>query len=197
MHGLIFAELKKFVGAKFGENTWEKLLENAGLKNNLYLASNVYPDQEILKLVTTACEMTGLTPNAALEAFGEFIAPDLVEQYKFLINPQWKLLDFLANTEETIHKIVRFHAGVTPPKLVTQRISDDTLTISYNSSRRMCALLKGIVKGAAAYYKEPASVLESQCMLHGDAECVVTVRVQSAAVRPGTTLPRADAVARH
>jgi len=183
MHGLIFIELKKYVETKFDSATWEKLLEKAGQKHQLYLAATVYPDSDILKLVTTACEMTGLTANAVLEDFGRFIAPDLVEQYKFLINPNWGLLDFLANTEETIHKIVRFHKGVTPPRLVTTRVAADKLVITYTSQRKMCALLKGIVKGAADLYKEDATVLESRCMLRGDPECSVTVQVAAARTR--------------
>src|SRR5215472_7432777 len=144
MHGLIFMELKKYVTTKFDQATWEKLLEKAGQRHQMYLASTVYPDHDILALVTAACGMTGLPPAAILEDFGEFIAPDLVDQYKFLINPSWRLLDFLANTEDTIHKVVRFNKGVTPPKLVTTRAAEDRLIITYNSQRRMCPLLKGI-----------------------------------------------------
>ena len=104
----------------------------------MYLASAVYPDSDILSIVTGASEMTGLTAGAVLEDFGEFIAPDLVEQYKFLVNPSWRLLDFLANTEETIHKIARFHKGVTPPRLVATRVADDKIVITYTSLRKMC-----------------------------------------------------------
>jgi hypothetical protein len=190
MHGLIFAELKKFVETKYNKETWETLLQKAGLNGQLYLSSAVYPDKDILALVTTACAMTGASPAAILEDFGEFVAPDLVEQYKFLINPKWKLLDFLVNTEDTIHKIVRFHQGVTPPRLVVQRLSEDSLTISYNSPRKLCSLLKGIVKGAGAYYKEPVSILESRCMLKGDPECLVTVRVAAEKSR-GIAFPHA------
>jgi len=177
MHGLIFSELKKYVETKFSPRTWEKLLDNAGLKGQLYLSSAVYPDKDILALVTAACAMTNLPASTILEDFGDFVAPDMVEQYKFLINPAWKLLDFLVNTEDTIHKIVRFHQGVTPPRLLAQRPSEDTVTISYNSPRKMCSLLKGIVKGAARYYKEPVTIQESRCMLRGDSECLVSVRV--------------------
>jgi len=182
MHGLIFTELRKYVETKFDHATWEKLLEKAGQKHQLYLASTVYPDSDILALVTAACQLTGLSPNAVLEDFGEFIAPDLVDQYKFLINPSWRLLDFLVNTEDTIHKIVRFHKGVSPPRLGTTRVADNQVVITYNSARKMCPLLKGIVKGAAAYYKERVTLLESRCMLQGDAECVVTVQTESARV---------------
>lgn len=179
MHGLIFSELKKYVETKFDSKTWQTLLEKAGLKGNMYLAASVYPDSDLLALVTTACQMTGLAPKAVLEDFGEFIAPDLVAQYLFLIKPEWTFLDFLCNTEETIHKVVRFHKGVTPPRLVVNRISDSAVVISYDSERKMCALLKGIVKGAAAHYKEKADIVESTCMLQGDAACTFTVEVSA------------------
>jgi len=193
MHGLIFTELRKYVESKFDHATWEKLLDKAGQRHQLYLASGVYPDSDILALVTAACEMTGLRANTVLEDFGHFVAADLIEQYKFLVSPSWRLLDFLANTEDTIHKVVRFHKGVSPPRLVTTRIADDRLTIQYNSSRKMCPLLKGIVKGAADYYKEKVTLLESRCMLQGDSECVVMVQTESAKASPDEPLRKAMA----
>jgi hypothetical protein len=194
MHGLIFIELKKYVESKFDSRTWDTLLEKAGRKHQLYLASAVYPDEDIMALVTTACQMTGLAPAAILEDFGAFIAPDLVEQYKFLVNPNWTLLDFLANTEETIHKVIRFHKGVTPPRLMATRVSEDKLVISYNSPRKLCALLKGIVKGAAKYYNEPVTVVDTRCMLHGDPECTVTVQVVGAGAHRGGPVAQKTAV---
>jgi predicted hydrocarbon binding protein len=194
MHGLIFMELKKYVTAKFDLATWEKLQEKAGQKHQLYLASTVYPDHDILALVGVACEMTGLPANAILEDFGAFIAPDLVQQYKFLVNPEWKLLDFLANTEDTIHKVIRFNKGVTPPRLAVARVAENRATITYNSGRKMCALLKGIIKGAAKHFKEEITISESRCMLHGDSECVVTVQTQAAGVHAGAPLAQKAAV---
>ena len=187
MHGLIFAELKKYVETKFDAKTWETLLEKSGLKGNMYIAASVYPDSDIMALVGTACTMTGLSAKAVLEDFGEFIAPDLVAQYSFLIKPEWTFLDFLCNTEDTIHKVVRFHQGVTPPRLVVNRTSNDSVVISYDSARRMCALLKGIVKGAAKHFKEDVRILESRCMLQGDPACMFTVQVQTAKQRPEST----------
>lgn len=181
MHGLIFSELKKYVETKFDAKTWDALQEKAGLRGNLYLASSVYPDSDLLSLITTACKMTGLALREILEDFGDFIAPDLIRQYSFLVKPEWTLVDFLCNTEDTIHKIVRFHPGVTPPHLLVRRVADDRVTISYDSNRKMCALLKGIVKGSARHYGKSVSIVESRCMLQGDPEC--TVHVQVAAIR--------------
>ncbi len=181
MHGLIFSELKKYVETRFDSKTWDALQEKAGLKGNLYLAASVYPDSDLVSLVTTACQMTRQEPKVILEDFGDFIAPDLIRQYNFLVKPEWTLVDFLCNTEDTIHKIVRFHPGVTPPRLVVRRVADDRVTISYDSQRKMCALLKGIVKGAARHYNKNVSIIESRCMLQGDTECTVHVQVQTGA----------------
>lgn len=187
MHGLIFSELKKFVETKFDAKTWDTLQEKAGLKGNLYLAASVYPDNDLLSLVTTACQMTGMDTKTILEDFGDFIAPDLIRQYSFLVKSDWTLVDFLCNTEDTIHKIVRFHPGVAPPQLVVRRLADDRVTISYDSKRRMCALLKGIVKGAARHYSKTVSIVESRCMLQGDPECTVHVQVEAAVSHSATS----------
>jgi predicted hydrocarbon binding protein len=186
MHGLIFSELKKYVETKFDAKTWDTLQEKAGLKGNLYLAASVYPDNDLLSLMTTACQMTGMDAKTILEDFGDFIAPDLIRQYSFLVKSDWTLVDFLCNTEDTIHKIVRFHPGVAPPQLVVRRVADDRVTISYDSKRKMCSLLKGIVRGAARHYNRTVSIVESRCMLQGDPECTVHVQVEAAVSYPPT-----------
>jgi predicted hydrocarbon binding protein len=193
MHGLIFIELKKYVESKFDSATWELLLEKAGQKHRFRWPPRVYPDSDILSLVTCACEMTGLSANAILEDFGEFIAPNLVERYKFLISPDWRLLDFLANTDDTIHTVLRVQKGTTPPWLVANRVADDTMVITYTSARKMCALLRGIVKGAAKCYKEEVSISEGRCMLLGDSECSVTIQVAPAKNDPEPALDKAAA----
>lgn len=186
MHGLIFVELKKYVESRYNHETWELLLEKAGLKHQMYMVSAVYPDGDALSLVTLACQATGLSASVVLEDFGQFMVPDLMEQYKFLLKPEWGLLEFLEHTEETIHKIMRFHKGVAPPKLAVHRIADNKAILHYSSTRRMCPLLKGMVKGSAKHFREDVTVLETGCMLQGAAECTITVQVDS-------VKPRAEA----
>lgn len=186
MHGLIFVELRKYVESKYDHETWELLLEKAGLQHHMYLGSAVYPDGDALALVNIACQMTGLSAGVVLEDFALFMVPDLIEQYKFLVKPDWGLLEFLENTEEMIHKIMRFHQGATPPRLAVERVAGDKAIIRYSSARRLCPLLKGMVKGSAKYYCEEVTLLESKCMLQGDPECTISVQVDS-------VKPQADA----
>ncbi len=53
------------------------------------------------------------------------------------------------------------------------------MTISYRSPRKLCALAKGIVRGAAAHYKVDITISEESCMLRGNPECLITVAKES------------------
>jgi hypothetical protein len=54
MHGLIFAELKKYAETKHGKGSWHALLKTAGLETKTYLSVRAYPDAEGVALVVVA-----------------------------------------------------------------------------------------------------------------------------------------------
>jgi hypothetical protein len=180
MHGAIFAELKKYVQSKYGSEAWQNVLSEAGLSNKLYAMTGVYEDQEAAQLVASASKLTGQPASAILEDFGVFIVADLVAIYGVHIKPEWKTLDLLQNVETTIHKVVRTKdPGATPPELVCERVAPNQAVIHYRSARKMCALAKGMAKGFAIHYNERVAVSETTCMLKGDPECLINVRVVS------------------
>jgi hypothetical protein len=177
MHGVIFSELRKYVEDRLGESAWPKLLEEAGVAGRIFLPVKTYPDEDALTLVSTAVRLTGRAQDALLEDFGAFIAPDLLKMYGHLVDKDWKTLDVIEHTEETIHKVVRArNPGAAPPELQCSRPSKDEVVITYASPRRMCAIAKGIARGLAAHYDETVRVGERACMLKGDPECRITVR---------------------
>ncbi len=178
MHGLILAELKKFVDTRLGGDTWKSVLKEAGLGVKVYMPTQVYPDTEVAAIVGAASRLSGLPAVAVLEQFGEFIVPDLVAVYGAYVRPEWKTLDLILNTEETIHRVVRTRdPGALPPELRVSRVSGDEVAIEYSSARKLCAIARGIVKGVAAHYRETVSLSEPQCMWRGDAHCKINVRV--------------------
>src|SRR5262245_30332970 len=107
MHGMIFAELKKFVVTRLGADAWNQLVVATGDSDRVYIPSQVYSDMELLRLVAAAAERTGRPSGELVEAFGEFLVPGLVRSYSAHINPAWRTLELLENTEETIHRVVR------------------------------------------------------------------------------------------
>lgn len=177
MHGTIFAELQKYVGAKLGPEAWPKLLAEAGLAERRYQPFEEYPDAEAGQLVATASRLTGLPAAAILEDFGEFIAPDLLEMYWAAIQPEWKTLDVIEHTERAIHTVVRLkNPGARPPHLRAERTGPDEVLVTYESERRMCRVAVGIAKGLARHFGERIEVDQPTCMSDGSPACLIRVR---------------------
>lgn len=177
MHGTIFAELEKFVGARLGPDAWAALKAKAGLAaDKSYDMLENYPDEELTALVVAGSEITGLPAPALLEDFGAFIAPDLLEMYWGAIEPDWRTLDVIEHTESTIHTVVRMNQrGATPPYLHATRTGENEVTVVYTSPRRLCAVARGISRGIADHYNESIDIRDTSCMHRGDAECVIVV----------------------
>ena len=180
MHGLILSELRRFLHARLGEAAWPALVEKARVGRTTYLISETYPDAEVVALVTTASQITGVPAGALLEDFGEFIVPTLLKTYRAFVKPTWRTLDVLEHTEQNIHKAVRLRdAGAEPPRLHVTRPNPDEVQIVYRSERKLCAVAKGIVNGIAKHYGDAVEVAESTCMVNGDPACTINVRAVS------------------
>lgn len=176
MHGFIMSELRQYVSTRLGAEGWRALLEKAGLGSREYLSFEAYPDDEVVALVVAASEVTQLEVQAVLEDFGEFIAGDLVRIFRPIIDPQWKLLDFLEHAESSIHQVVKArNTRTVPPVLDCARLAPDHLVMRYNSRRKLCAVAKGILRGAAKHYRERIEVFEETCMHRGDDLCRIHV----------------------
>lgn len=177
MHGIVFAELKKFTEAKFGDEAWPNLLAEAGLGSKVYLSVDEYPDSEVVALVGAASRITGWTADAVLTAFGEFLSKDLLGMYRGLLKPNWRALDVIEHTESTIHKVVRLrNPGAKPPELIAERAGPDEVIVNYSSKRRLCSLAKGLAVGIGKQFDETLVVSESQCMNKGAASCRLSIK---------------------
>jgi len=177
MQAIIFAELKKYAEARLGTDAWRPLLREAGVTRSVYAPGQDYPDAEAGAIVAAASKRTGLEPDAILQDYGEFIAPDLLRLYRHLIQPSWRSLDLIEHTEETIHKAVRRDSpGAHPPQLKCTRKSPDEVVVHYSSPRRMCGAAKGIIRGVGRHYGNRLSLAEPTCMLKGGAECQIAVK---------------------
>jgi hypothetical protein len=177
MHGIIFSELQTYAEAKHGRGTWDVLLRKANLENRVHVPTQVYADSEIISLVMAACAMTGLSVSAVLEDFGQFIVPSLLRMYGYLLKPEWRTLDVIDKTEETVHAVVRIkNPEAKPPNLKTQRLSPNEVLLVYTSSRQMCGLAIGIGVGLGQYFGETVVADQTMCMHKGATRCEILFR---------------------
>ncbi|HEX6766838.1 MAG TPA: heme NO-binding domain-containing protein [Polyangiaceae bacterium] len=177
MHGLIHLELQKFVESKLGAEAWGTLLKRANLASEVYTPLASYPDEQMLALVREAVGMSGLPPTALLEAFGEFLVPSYLAIYSSFLKSEWRTLDVLEHTEETIHRVVRMrHQGAEPPRLRAERTRPNEVVMTYDSPRRLCAVARGIARGIANKFDETITIEDRSCMHRGDPACILVFR---------------------
>ncbi len=175
MHGLIHAELERFVETSYGAEAWKTVLNEAGLGEKVYLPGLTYADHEAAAIVSATSQFTNTPAAELLERFGQFLAPTLINIYEHLIQPGWKTMDLLLHTEETIHKVVRQRKfGPQPPRLQFEQTGPNTLNFNYDSPRQMSALGKGIIRGVAKHYGEKVEI-EERKGAGGSVEMKITI----------------------
>ena len=177
---MIHTALQKYVEASFGQEAWKALLVRSGLEHEIYTPLQSYPDAQIVRLVAEAEAMSGTPATTLLEGFGEFLVPNYLSLYGTLLKPEWRTLEVLENTEETVHRVVRMrNPGAEPPRLRVRRTAKDEVELTYDSERKLCAVARGIARGVAKQFSETIQVTDRSCMLRGDPACIMLFRVRS------------------
>lgn len=178
MHGLFFLEFKRHVMNSMGADTWNSLVKQTGLQDQIFLPDQVYPDPQFQALLEAAAN--GDDPDTLHEVqvtFGRSIAPRLLHMYGTQINPAWDALDVVENAETTIHRVVRLRdPQADPPRLRSVRTSPNEVVIHYDSPRRLCGVAVGIAQGVSNHYEEEMEIEEEGCTVRGDGASKIHVR---------------------
>jgi tRNA A-37 threonylcarbamoyl transferase component Bud32 len=193
VHGLIFFYIQKFAEvACTGTTSWVIARSNDNATTAQYLPSGVYPDAEAVELLEVIARSTGRPLPLILEQFGEFLAPHLLKVAAKYVDPGWRTLDLIERTESIIHSMIRnANPGAAPPVLETVRPSPDELHLVYGSSRQLCPMAKGLIRGLAMHFGDRITIDESSCMLRGDPFCSFILQLEEIDTH-ATRSPRVD-----
>jgi hypothetical protein len=169
--GIVFNLLEQIVTTTYGVDTWEDLLDNAGV-SGVYTSLGSYPDEELERLVQAACNALSLTRSDVLRWFGVQAMPLLAEAYPKFFADHTASKTFLAGINSVIHAEVRkLYPGAACPHFNIGATASGALTLDYISTRRMCALAQGFVEGAANYFCEEVDFRHATCVDRGDDLC--------------------------
>lgn len=177
MYGVIFDFLRDYVIEKHGgEKTWHALLNANGYGTyKIFFPVAEYKDEEIVALATSASEALNIPLPVVLEDFGAFVGHRLVEfYYMYVKQDDWKTFEIIEDAGKSIHEAVHRHNKLRkPPFITSERKSATEIIVHYQSKRKMCTLLKGIVRGLGEHYHETIHIHETQCMLDGASNCLL------------------------
>lgn len=178
MKGVVFDVLRDMIEEQFGLKGWNKLLAEAG-SDGMYLSSESYDDDEMMKLLNAASEMTKKDLPQLLHDFGEYMIGEFYTRFPVFFDSCAGVIDFLKSVDEIVHVEVRkFYPDANLPKFDYDE-SGDTLVMIYESPRKLCYLAEGLIAGSATHYKQNIEKEQTRCMHRGDDSCHIVIKVRN------------------
>ncbi|RYB01765.1 heme NO-binding domain-containing protein [Lichenibacterium ramalinae] len=176
MKGVVFNLLEEAVTRSFGPEVWDDLVDEADV-SGAYTSLGNYSDDEIVQLVAVAATKLSLSPSEVLRWFGEKAMPILKERYGALFVGHPSAKNFVLSVNSIIHPEVRkLYAGAACPYFHFKTGEEGATLMSYQSSRKMCDLAHGFIKGASKLFCEEVDIHHLSCMNHGADRCLMEVK---------------------
>jgi len=164
----------------FGLEAWDAILQKSG-HSGIYIATDTYPDQELMDLVGAAHEVSGIPVSELVTSFGEYMFPRFLETNPQFFSDDMTLKSFLLSVDRIIHVEVRkLHPGAILPEFKYKDESDNELTMYYTSPRKLCHLAAGLIAGAAAHFNTTYTLDHTDCMHNGAKACTLHLTVLDA-----------------
>ena len=162
MYGLVNKAVEGLVCSKFGEDTWNQILEKAQIDADSFVSMEAYPDAVTYKLIGAACEVLKLDAATVLQTFGEYWT-------LYTVNEGYgELMEMFGNNlKEFLHNLDRLHGHVAmgfselrPPSFRVEELPNEkALLLHYHSQREgLGPMVIGLVRGLAKRFGEEVEI---------------------------------------
>ncbi|XP_055958230.1 guanylate cyclase soluble subunit beta-1 [Patella vulgata] len=149
-YGQIHCVVRELVQEKFGQETWETILEQSGLDEDAhFLVFSQYDDAETFKLVGAVAECLNLPLTAVLEVFGDYfliycLRHGYDKMLKTLGSDMWSFIQNL----DSLHSLLALsYKNITPPSFRCETGEDGSLLLHYYTIRPgLYPIVIGLVK---------------------------------------------------
>jgi hypothetical protein len=171
MKGVIFNAVEDIVRTEHGEDTWDDLLESAGLAGS-YTSLGTYPDAQMAALVEAACTLLGVSPEDLQRHLGRRSFGYLAGRNPDLMSGFSDSRSLLRALNSVIHPEVRkVYPGADVPDFEMTSAGPDSLTLSYRSNRGMCYFAEGLGLGVGDHFEQALQVTQTTCQHRGGDHC--------------------------
>lgn len=177
MKGTVFIALNDMIESQYGMQVWEELLEEVKpICGGVYVATEEYPDEEVVRFVLSISKKLSLESSVVTRVFGHYLFGELNRKYTGFTNKPQTLYDFLDSIENVIHVEVRkLFPNACLPTIDCNIINTNEMIMTYHSERKLCFLAEGLIIGASEHYNEPMKIKHTDCMHDGHDACLIHV----------------------
>lgn len=160
MKGIVFTEFLELVENKFGIETVDQIINESELESNgVYTAVGTYKFTEMVSLLTNLSNLTKISTNDLLKVYGLHFFDVLVKNYGSILSMYKTPLELLESIDAHIHVAVRkLYPDAELPYFEVAKTSENTLTMTYHSSRAMFAFAHGLMEKTFEHYNQKATI---------------------------------------
>jgi predicted hydrocarbon binding protein len=173
MKGVVFNLLESFISEGWGDAKYEQILGLCPLKTKEpFVGPGTYPDSDLMTIAGKTAELLGLPLHDAVRAFGRYCFPKLIAKVPDLVGEYSDAKSFLKGVDGVIHVEVRklFPKAITP-SFKYEENDVNHLRIYYQSERKLCAFMEGLLDGVSDHFKIQINQEHKTCMHHGAEHC--------------------------
>jgi hypothetical protein len=150
MYGLIHSALRQMVLAEAGEGMWLEILQEAGVKPDVFLAMRANDDAITFSLVGATAQSMDLSVGECLERFGRYwlveYAPSVYGD--LMSQTGTEVFEFLGYLNQLHERISTSFVNFRPPSFDVHVVSDDIIEFHYISPRLgLTPFVRGILYG--------------------------------------------------
>ncbi|APX97697.1 heme NO-binding domain-containing protein [Natronorubrum daqingense] len=172
MHGIVHKTLKEYAIDRTDEETWEEILERAGLEPTLYLPVSSYEDHEIQAILSAITSMASQDRRQIERDFGRALAPELLSTFSAHVRTD-DFIAFLTALESIRGDVDEATTDASLPSLTTTRESTDDVHLAYRTHREpaYCGLARGMLEGLAEEFDAEVTVVKTACVHDDESAC--------------------------
>lgn len=176
MKGAIFNALQELVEEKFAYELWDEIIEGLQLDSEgIYTSTENYTDEELFAIVGQLSVKSNIALPDLIRVFGKFLFPKLMKNAPQQAKAATSLRAFLKMVDDLIHvEVKKLYQDANLPHFDYEDASN-SLTLLYESPRKLCYLSEGLIEGAAEHFDEKISLTHPVCMHDGAKACHIVV----------------------
>ena len=159
MKGVVFTEFMDHVETAHGPLVVDKIIETSDTQSQgAYTAVGTYPCAELVSLIVSLSQHSGIDVPEIITQFGESLAVSFKRDFPAYYEDV-DYFDFVERVESHIHiDVLKLYPDAELPRFKTVSRDEDVLVIDYISSRSLEHLALGLLTGSARHFNKTANV---------------------------------------
>lgn len=160
MKGVVFTVFLEMVEEEFSADMVDDILRDANPENGgAYTSVGTYSHEEIVALVVSLSQHSGIAVPDLLKAFGEYLFAQFALSYPQMISARADVFSFLSGIEDVIHSEVRkLYPDAQLPRFDIEHPAKGTMIMVYRSIRHFEDLCEGLIRGCIKHFGESISL---------------------------------------